>query len=340
MKKEKSKKKEEKVELPAEETAAEVVNPEENKVEGEEKVKKPAWKVAVGITLDVLLVCFALLAVATIVFRINSQRYGTLTIGNYEYRTVATDSMTQYNHKNYVYNDNRATSPARELHPEYSSFGIHTLPVDTLVKIDKIGGNHQGFYDNCRVGDVLTFKYYYTSGPFAGTQQVVTHRLARIDDDPNSSKGYIFYMLADKAPEPIQPTDYEIIYTAQDATSRNFVMGKVVSANAFLGSAITFLTSPTGIIVFVIAPCAGLFLYEAVKIFMILTEDRRKEKAAITKQKEEKLHSQEDEIARLRAQLAAATKASEENKEEAPKEESKEATSDNAVKEDSEPKEE
>lgn len=247
----------------------------------EESQKKNArWKKALNIALDVLFVFFLGFGVVSVVFRINTQINGALTLGDNEYRLVLTDSMSRNNHID---------------ESTYKTYPIREIPVDSLVTISKRTLDRKSFYDGLSIGDVLTFKYFFDEGEFAGKQVVVTHRLIEKTADDSRGGEYVLTMMGDLESTRTKK-NVQTILTYNDSTSRNFVIGKVTSSNPGLGSFLSFMTNGAGIIVLVVVPCSLLFLYEFTRVISILREDRKEKSLTHAKK-------QQDEIERLKQEL-------------------------------------
>lgn len=224
--------------------------------------KKPVWKKVIDVFLDVL---FGLLLVSCLVgigFSIAQKKSpdGSLTINHHQLRYIQTGSMAS----------NETIDKE-----EYKTYTIQNLPIDTIVSIETIGEDHDAFYHDLKVGDVITF--YYSDGAKTNYQQiVVTHRIRSIVSD--GKNGYIITAKGDA----VTGDDVgQIIRTADDQISSTYIIGKVAWANYPLGATMHFLTSAWGLVFIVIVPCSLLCGYEVYKIIKMAREDH-KEKAQVT----------------------------------------------------------
>ena len=256
---------------------------EKTEVKKEKKEHSKAYRI-VNIILDVLFVAFAAFAITAIIFRntTSNNKDGRSINGN-QLRTIETASMAENNH----------------IDPEtYKTYEIKTLPVNTLINIKEVSKkNPEKFYDDLKVGDVLTFVYYTTINGSRG-QYVFTHRLIEKEE---VTDGYRLTLMGDaEQPSGGTQTVYTNPVTAEQSFS--YVLGKVTWSNHPVGEVVSFLKSRNGILFLVIIPCSALFLYEIGKIIFIVVKDKKNKKALAT---QEKMDSSQAEIESLKAQLAA-----------------------------------
>ncbi len=259
----------------------------EEVVDNKSNDKKSKIKKIINIILDVLFISFAAFAVVAIIFRsTTSNNKDGHSINGYQLRTVETGSMAENNH----------------IDPEtYKSYSIHTLPVNSLIRIKEVKeSSAEKFYEDLKVGDVLTFVYYTSINGRQG-QYVYTHRL--IEKQPVTG-GYRLILMGDA--ETISggvQTVYTNPLTAEQSLS--YVIGKVVWANHPIGEVVSFLKSPNGILFLVVLPCSILCLYEIGKIIFYVYKDKKEKKAIAAAETQNQIDSSQAEIEDLKAQLAA-----------------------------------
>ena len=194
----------------------------------------------------------------------------------------------------------------------YKTYEIKTLPVNTLINIKEVSKkNPEKFYDDLKVGDVLTFVYYTTINGSRG-QYVFTHRLI---EKEAVTDGYRLTLMGD-AEEASGGT--QTIYTNPITAEQSFsyVLGKVTWANHPVGEVVSFLKSRNGILFLVIIPCSALFLYEIGKIIYIVIRDKKDKQKVKAIEAQEKMDSNQAEIESLKAQLAALQNEKQEPKQE------------------------
>ena len=259
---------------------------EAQEVKKEEKKQSKVRKI-ISIVLDALFISFAAFAVVAIIFRntTSNNKIGN-SINGYQLRTVETGSMSENNH----------------IDPEtYKSYSIKTLPVNSLIRIKEVTEkNAEKFYEDLKVGDVLTFVYYTSINGKLG-QYVYTHRL--IEKTP-ALDGYKLTLMGDaeQASGGVQ-TVYTNPATAEQSFS--YVIGKVVWMNHPMGEVISFLKARTGILVLVVIPCTLLCLFEIGKIVFYVYKDKKEKKMIKEGATQAELDSNQAEIENLKAQLAA-----------------------------------
>lgn len=187
-----------------------------------------------------------------------------------------------------------------ESHPEYE---IKSAPVNSAVFVkvapELIGENDSqevatkkqqaidAYYGSIKVGDVMTFYYQI------GKTVIVTHRVTEIKTlDGKYGKVYEFTLRGDnpsgdKVVSPYSPTQ-------KVNSSTGMVIGKVSKVDIGLGGFIVhFVQNKILIGILIIAPAAIIFIYEIVKIVMILQGNKKAELSS----------AQDEEIAMLKKQL-------------------------------------
>ena len=176
-------------------------------------------------------------------------------------------------------------------HPEYK---IKKINVHDAIFIDTVPADEEKqeeFYQDIKVGDVLTFIYQ------KGGNVVVTHRVVKIDINEHH---YIFTMRGDnpKGDNIIYDNDQ---YTQTVYSDRGEILGKVTGTNGFLGNLLYELSSNKLVLILIVIIPASIFaLYEIGKIiFIIFMNKKEKQLALINKQQQDKL----DELEKLRQEV-------------------------------------
>ena len=249
----------------------------------------------VRIILWVLFGIYMALVLTGIIYSIACKRSkdGTLTIANHQLRIVTSESMAE----NKIFTDE-----------EYKTFEIGSIPKYSLVSIEKIpesGDKKYEFYDNVKRGDVLTFYYKMDDG----RQEIVTHRVLSKTENKLKSQGHTTYVITLEG-DNVESGKHQILDTARDETSTNFVIGKVVYKSKFFGVILFALSSRWMLIFGVVIPCAGLFGYEIFRIIRMVVKEKKEEKVAaidtpvIADEKEKTIQEKDQEIEELRKRLA------------------------------------
>lgn len=220
----------------------------------------------------ILFVFILLVAIFSIYVSISSKKDsdGTARVFGYELRFVKSNSMEKC-----------------EL-TDVSNYKIKDIKVKSCVIVETVPEEESEaniWYSNLNVGDVLTFKYTYTK------QETITHRIISIEQN---SSGYTIKLAGDNKVEGSESSIQTI--DTSDATSKNYVIGKVVAISYPLGLLIYCLKTPVGIICILIIPCILIIIWEIIRIIRAFAMEK-KEKNKI-KQEEKDL-----EIERLKKQI-------------------------------------
>ena len=237
-----------------------------------DKVKKKIGaKKVISIVVNVLVYIFFAVCIAVLVLSVMAKKDsdGAVNIFGSQMRIVISDSMAKCDET------------------DVSNYEIKDSPVKSVVFIQTVPEDEtqaKAWYEQLKVGDVLTFKYVY-----GGSQDTITHRIISIDgtvitlagDNKSSQDGYL-----------TQVIDY-----SQDTA--NYVIGKVTGTSYFLGLAITALKSPVGIICIVIVPCLIIVVLEVIKIVGVLSENKKKKQAEEQKKKDDELEELKKKLAQL-----------------------------------------
>ena len=259
------------------------------------QTNKVTAKKIISIVLDVLLYTFLALAIVVVALTIMSKvaqkddPNGAPNLFGYEMRYVETGSME----------------------PEY--------PVNTMVFIERAPENYEDsikWFENVKVGDVLTFKYRE-----AGQQIVITHRV--ISKEYNAEKytegihageekgGYVIKLVGDNDGGDDEAME-QIIYTYAHYNDmadpedqlRGQVIGKVVGQNLVLGTIVTTLKQPLGMVLIIIVPCLIVIIIEVIRIVKVLNSEKNEKAKRTQEEQQEKLDRQNSEIELLKQQLA------------------------------------
>ena len=232
-----------------------------------DKVKKKIGaKKVISIVVNVLVCIFFAVCIAVLVLSVMAKKDsdGAVNIFGSQMRIVISDSMAKCDET------------------DVSNYEIKDIPVKSVVFIQTVPEDEtqaKAWYEQLKVGDVLTFKYVY-----GGSQDTITHRIISIDgtvitlagDNKSSQDGYL-----------TQVIDY-----SQDTA--NYVIGKVTGTSYFLGLAIT-----VGIICIVIVPCLIIVVLEVIKIVGVLSENKKKKQAEEQKKKDDELEELKKKLAQL-----------------------------------------
>lgn len=227
-----------------------------------------------SVVLDVLLYVFLAICIFCVVVTLFSKRDadGAVEVFGYQMRVVTSESM------------------AKCEHTDVSAYKIKDLPLRTMIFVKVMPDDPteaDEWYRSLKVGDVLTFRFVYT------TQVTITHRVVAITE--KETGGFIIDLAGDNVNDEsgqlYQSIDTSIPYNT------NYVIGKVVGQSYPLGVAMSFLMQPAGIILIIILPCVIILMMEVFKIIKVLSADKRE------KEREEK-EKKDSELEELRRRLA------------------------------------
>lgn len=226
------------------------------------------------IILDVLMYAFLVLCILCVILTVFSKRDadGAVQIMGYQMRVVTSESMAKC-----------------EL-TDVSAYEIKDIPLRSMIFVQTVPENPaeaEQWYRDLKVGDVLTFRYVYT------TQVTITHRITSITE--KETGGFIIELAGDN-----KNSDDGVLLQTIDtslANSTNYIIGKVTGQAYLFGVIMSFLMQPIGIIFLIIMPCLVIMLLEVVKIFKVMTADKKQ------KEKEE-MDKKNNELEELRRRLA------------------------------------
>ncbi|MBQ8388363.1 MAG: hypothetical protein IJX46_05525 [Clostridia bacterium] len=244
----------------------------------ETKKSVPLYKKILRIAGNVLLFIFLALCIFTLVLTVFSPKDetdGTAELFGYQLRTVISDSMGACEDT------------------DVSDYDIKSIPLYSMVFVQLVPDDPAEaakWYEDIRVGDVLTVKYVYD------TQVTITHRV--IEKNPDGKGGYHLVLEGDNKNTENQEQLRQEIFTSEK-DSYNYVVGKVTGQSVVLGSVVSLLRSPLGIIFIIIMPCVLIILFEVIKIVGVLRSDKRR----IEKEENAKKDKELDELRRKLAEL-------------------------------------
>lgn len=244
-------------------------------VQAENEAKPSKIKRILGIIVNVLFVIFFLLCLVGLFLSITAKQNsdGAMELFGYEMRLVVSPSMEKCDET------------------DVSGYEIKDIPVNSLVFIETVPEDEEesrDWYAALKVGDVLTFRYVYT------TQETITHRIVEIEANENG--GYTIVLEGDNKNSETGALQ-QVIDTSQ-TDSPNYVIGKVTGKSVALGYLITAVQSPWGLIFIVIIPCLIIIVIEIIRIAGVLSQ-KKKEAAKAEQQKKD------EEIEELKRRLAA-----------------------------------
>ena len=173
-----------------------------------------------------------------------------------------------------------------------SDYEIKDIPLGSMVFIQLVPEDKaeaDEWYRSLKVGDVLTFKYVYS------TQVTITHRIVSIDE--KETGGFLIELAGDnKNSENSQL--YQVIDTSL-AGSTNYVIGKVTGQSLAFGSVVSALKEPLVIVFVIIVPCVAIVLYEIIKLVRVFGSERKKQEQAEREKKDKELEELRSKIAEL-----------------------------------------
>ena len=245
-------------------------------------------KKIVNIALNILLYTFLALCIFSVFFTVFAKRDsdGAAEIFGYQMRVVTTESMEK--------------SDATDV----SGFKIKSIPKNSMVFIDLLPDDAEDedeWYRDLKVGDVLTFRYVYSS------QITITHRITSITE--KDSGGFIIELAGDN-----KSSDSEQLYQMIDTSvpnSTNYVIGKVTGQSLLLGAIMTVLKSTLGILLLVILPCLVIMCVEVIKIIKALNAQKREDERIKAEEKDNELLELRRKVAELEAEKDAQKSADE-----------------------------
>ena len=224
------------------------------------------------IALDVLLYIFLAICIFAVFVTVLSKRDsdGAAEVFGYQIRVVTSDSMSESEFT------------------DVAAYKIKDIPIRSMVFVKVMPDDPakaDEFYRSLKVGDVLTFRYVYTTQVTSITEKDTGGFIIELaGDNKNSEDGQLVQVIDTSIPN-----------------NTNYVIGKVTGQAYLLGLLMSFLMQPVGIILLIIVPCFIIILLEVLKIAKVLGADKKK------REQEEK-QKKDDELEELRSKLAALEK--------------------------------
>ena len=233
-----------------------------------------------NIASNVLLYLFLAICIFTVFVTMLSKKDsdGAAEVFGYQMRVVASDSM------------------AKSEYTDVSAYKIKSIPIRSMVFVETMPDDPaqvNDWYRSLQVGDVLTFRYVYT------TQVTITHRVTSITEKPTG--GFVIELAGDN-----KLSDNSQLYQTIDTSipnNTNYVIGKVTGQAYLLGLLMSFLMQPIGIIFLIILPCLIIIMLEIAKIVKVLSSEKREREKAAADQKEEELMALRSRLAQLEQAL-------------------------------------
>ena len=243
------------------------------------------------IALDVLLYIFLAICIFAVIVTVISKRDsdGAAEVFGYQMRVVTSDSMSESEFT------------------DVSAYKIKDIPIRSMVFVKVMPDDTDEadeFYRSLKVGDVLTFRYVYT------TQVTITHRITDIEEIEG---GFKITLAGDnKNSEDGQLT--QVIDTSIP-NNTNYVIGKVTGQAYLFGAIMSFLMQPIGMILVIIVPCLFIILLEILKIARVFGADKKERERTEKAQKEQELEELRRRLAELEGERLEQPSENLENKE-------------------------
>ena len=247
---------------------------------------KSKFRRALSITGYIFLFLLLILDVLLIIGKLNSSSNGVSNFFGTEIYTVLTGSM----------------EGSDEFYAEHPEYTIKSCPVDSAIFVKRAPEPiHDGdsedlkitkqaaiddYYSQLEVGDVLTFVYQH------GRSFIITHRII----DIQVTDGVYYFTLRGDNPTG-DKTITASSPTQQVQSDSGLVIGKVTAVNVPLGNFIVhFLNNKVAFGLTILIPAGALFIYEIIRIVLLLTEDKREKKTLELQAKEEEKNALIEEL--------------------------------------------
>lgn len=239
-------------------------------------MEKKKTKKIINILSNIILGIFLVVCIFSVIITLLSKKDsdGTAEIFGYQLRIITSESM--------------AECPNTDV----SNFKIKSIPLRSLVFVETVPDNSEEankWYSELQVGDVLTFKYVYT------TQVTITHRIISIEDNGNG--GYKIVLAGDnknsEGGQLVQTLD-----TSLDEGT-NYIIGKVTGQSRFIGTILSVLKTTLGIILLIMVPCVIIIGFEVSRIVRVYSDERKKKYQDEQEKKDKEIQELRDMIAKL-----------------------------------------
>lgn len=262
-------------------------------------------KKALNIAVDVVLYLFLAFSVLLLIMTLVSRKRGgdAVNLFGREARIVVSNSMEM--------------SEDEEFNKSIQQYKIKDIKVRTMVFIKRAPDPEtdpekaKAFYASLKVGDVLTFRYYFGGAKpdwanDNSAQPVITHRI--VDLTPLDDGHFRIVLQGDNRAAGHTP-DVQTLYTDAYLGNRGDerykeVIGKVTGKSVVLGNIAYAVRQPIGIALIIIVPCAVIIIWQIVRIALVIAEDKKK-KAAEAQAKKEQAAAEELERTRKQAEKEA-----------------------------------
>ena len=244
-------------------------------------MKSAKTKKMLSLSVNILVYLFLALAVVSLIVAIfsKSKGDGAVTIFGKQVRIVISDSMEKCDNV------------------DVSAFDIKDIPVKSAVFIDTVPEDEEeakAWFDAIEIGDVLTFKYLYT------TQEVITHRVVTKEAKEG---GYLIGLEGDNQPDGSVVLRQTI--DTSNTNSPNYILGKVTAVSYPIGLVIYTLTQPVGIAILIMLPCFVIIVLEILRIVKYLNAEKKRQHEADSQKKDDEIEALKLQLEALRAQAAA-----------------------------------
>ena len=228
------------------------------------------------VLINVVLYVFIAICILALVLAIFSKKDsdGAAEIFGYQMRVVVSDSM------------------AKCEYTDVSDFDIKSIPIRSMIFVEVMPDDPaeaDEWYRSLEPGDVLTFRYVYT------TQETITHRI--VSKEEKNTGGFIIELAGDN--KTTEEGQLKQIIDTSIPNNMNYVIGKVVGQAYIFGVIMSFLMQPLGIILAIIIPCLVIVILEVIKIVMVLTSGKRQKEKQAREEQEKELEALRQQIAEL-----------------------------------------
>lgn len=241
------------------------------------------------IAMNVLLYLFLAICIFSVFFTMFSKKSvdGAAEILGYQMRVVTSESMAKCDLT------------------DVSDYKIKDIPLRSMVFVKVMPddpADAEEWYRSLKVGDVLTFRYVYTS------QVTITHRITSITE--KDSGGFIIELAGDNKNE--DNGQLEQVIDTSIPNNTNYVIGKVVGQAKIFGFAMSFLMNPIGMVLIIMLPCVIIMMLEFIKIAKLFSSEKKERECEENAKKEQELEELRRKLAELESVKAANTNQSDE----------------------------
>lgn len=229
-----------------------------------------------NIVIDVVMYIFLAVCLVFVGLLVFGQKDidGTTQVFGRQFRVVTSDSMDACDQT------------------DVSEYDIKSIPIKSMVFIELVPEDEaeaQKWYESIKEGDVLTFRYVYTS------QVTITHRVEKKITNPDGT--YTFHLIGDN-----KDSDAELlsqVITTGDPNSTNYIIGKVTGQSKLLGKVVVTLRDPLGMVLLIIVPSLIIIIYEIIRIMNVISSEKRKHIKAEYDKKESEIEFLKQKLAEL-----------------------------------------